>query len=164
MSSNRRRQLILKPLLQFQLGVYCIALAIMLAVALIWILHSQWLRFNQWLSYQKLDAEALGEIERYASEFALYFGIVMAIYIVTTVAVSILLTHRMVGPTVAFRRHIRNLADGNYSAKTILRRHDAFDDVADELNGLSEALNQRHGPTASGGAPVAANPETSPAA
>jgi len=50
-----------------------------------------------------------------------------------------------VGPTVAFRRHLRALAAGDYSARTYLRPHDAFQEVADELNALSRALETRAG-------------------
>ena len=44
------------------------------------------------------------------------------------------------GPTIAFKRHINALKSGDYSARILLRRHDAFNDVAHELNDLAEIL------------------------
>jgi hypothetical protein len=41
---------------------------------------------------------------------------------------------------VAFKRHIRALREGNYDSRVVLRKGDAFDDVADELNLLAQAL------------------------
>ena len=46
----------------------------------------------------------------------------------------------VIGPTVAFKRHIRALREGNYDSRVVLRKGDAFDDVADELNLLAQAL------------------------
>ena len=63
-------------------------------------------------------------------------------YIVMTIAVSVLYTHKLVGPTVAFRRHLSSLCEGRYNARTHLRKGDAFTEVADELNRLSEIMEK----------------------
>lgn len=60
-----------------------------------------------------------------------------------SVAVSVVMTHRLVGPTVAFRRHIRNLIAGKSGQRVKLRQGDAFTEVADDLNELAEVLDNR---------------------
>jgi len=64
------------------------------------------------------------------------------IYFFITVAVSIFFTHRLVGPTYAFRRHIRELKNGNYGSRVVLRKGDAFQEVAEDLNDLAVTLEQ----------------------
>ena len=49
----------------------------------------------------------------------------------------------MGGPTVAFRRHIQALRQGDFDSRVRLRRGDAFNEVADELNALSEDLARK---------------------
>jgi signal transduction histidine kinase len=59
------------------------------------------------------------------------------------VILSIFQTHRFIGPTVAFRRHIRDLANGEYTKRVTIRRGDAFAEVAYELNRLAHILENR---------------------
>lgn len=61
-----------------------------------------------------------------------------------SVITAIVTTHRLVGPTVAFRQAIRSMISGQYGRKLMLRPGDAFTEVADDLNTLSETLSQRH--------------------
>ncbi len=56
---------------------------------------------------------------------------------------SIYFTHKMVGPTVAFRRQINALKSGNYRSKVYLRQGDAFGEVAVELNELADELKRQ---------------------
>ncbi|RZA13474.1 MAG: hypothetical protein EOP10_29670 [Proteobacteria bacterium] len=65
------------------------------------------------------------------------------VYFLITVGISIFFTHRLIGPTYAFRRHIKELTRGNYRSRVSLRKGDAFTEVADELNELAEKLSQR---------------------
>jgi len=52
-------------------------------------------------------------------------------------------THRMIGPTLPIMRHIKALKDGFYSHRVQLRRHDCFQELANELNALAETLEKR---------------------
>jgi len=58
------------------------------------------------------------------------------------VAVTTIYTHRIIGPTVALKRHIRALKDGLYSHRVHLRKHDELKDMAADLNELAEILEQ----------------------
>ena len=52
-------------------------------------------------------------------------------------------SRKLVGPQIAFRRHIAAIESGDYSSRIVLRKGDAFDDVAHALNQLAETLEKR---------------------
>src|SRR5690606_825027 len=83
----------------------------------------------------------------------IYIYLAFFVYLAATIGTSVLFTHKLVGPTIAFRRHIRSIADGRYNARTYLRKGDAFLAVADELNSLSEVMQRA---AVSGAAPPGA--------
>lgn len=66
----------------------------------------------------------------------------MGAYVITTVILCVLYTHKMIGPSVAFIRHIRSLKNGQYKSRVNLRDGDAFEDVAMELNDLAVVLEK----------------------
>ena len=65
---------------------------------------------------------------------------ILFFYIVTNLVVAVVYTHRMVGPIVAFRRHVAFLLEEDYSKRVHLRRGDAFHELAEDLNVLTEKL------------------------
>jgi HAMP domain-containing protein len=52
-------------------------------------------------------------------------------------------SHRIYGPTVALRRHIDNLKQGNYQARIRLRKHDELKNIAADLNSLAKILEEK---------------------
>lgn len=82
-------------------------------------------------------------ITSHLKDTAGWIALVVVLFLVANIIISIIYTHRLVGPTYAFRRHIRSLAEGRYSARTFLRKNDAFVEVADELNHLAEVLERK---------------------
>ncbi len=58
--------------------------------------------------------------------------------------ISTIYTHRLVGPVMPIRRHIKALRDGLYTHRVTLRRHDGLQDIADDLNDLARTLEERH--------------------
>jgi len=73
-------------------------------------------------------------------------GMLMIGYLLTVLAVAIVVLHRVVGPTVALRRQVEALKNGDYSARVTLRRHDSFSELADDLNELALLLGQADKP------------------
>ena len=69
-------------------------------------------------------------------------GMLAIVYLLTILTVAIVILHRVVGPTVALRRQAERLKNGDYSARVTLRRHDAFRELADDLNELAALLEQ----------------------
>jgi signal transduction histidine kinase len=56
------------------------------------------------------------------------------------VVVTVVYTHRLIGPAIPMLRHVRALQEGRYTHRLNLRRHDAFIELAEELNRLAETL------------------------
>lgn len=146
---QRRRQLrnyLLQPSVQLRLGFYSILLAIGLAVAVVTILYLQLGElYGAILELTDAGEEVALAVDIALHDAAWWLGLSLAVFVLATIAISILYTHRLVGPTYAFRRHIRALADGQYQVRTHLRRGDAFPEVAEELNRLAEILEAKNG-------------------
>jgi methyl-accepting chemotaxis protein len=58
--------------------------------------------------------------------------------------ITVWYTHRIIGPIIAFRRHVQALTNGNTSSRIKLRDHDAFTALADELNELAAHYGQKY--------------------
>ena len=84
-------------------------------------------------------------ISNYWSSSQLWIYGIVVVYMVVIIAVAIWYTHRLVGPIVAFSRHIDKLKEGDYSAHTFIRKNDAFTHIAIKLNELSEVLKTKIG-------------------
>jgi hypothetical protein len=67
----------------------------------------------------------------------------LLLYIAINMLLAIVFTHKLIGPTVAFRRHIRMIAENKLQYRTILRKGDAFQEVAEDLNKLSDKLERQ---------------------
>ena len=58
---------------------------------------------------------------------------------------SVAFVHRLTGPTVALRRHVRALKSGDYSSRVVLRGgKNAHCELAELLNELAEVLEREH--------------------
>jgi len=140
---RRIRNFLLQPLLQVKLGLYSIFLSFLFGATTTFLLYSNFANFvDAVVQLTDVEDDVKDLFLEYWSSTRLWIVGCAAAYLATTIAVSIIFTHRLVGPTVAFRRHLRSLREGRYQSRTFLRKGDAFSEVADELNLLSEALEK----------------------
>lgn len=135
---------LLQPMVQLRIG----AINVMLSLTFVLLLGAYvYMKFVQFVEVVTTLTEASDEVGTMLSEYlgkvALTGGVLALVFVLISLATSIYLTHRLVGPTVAFRRHIDALIGGDYKVNTKLRSHDAFVEVADSLNRLSEALQKK---------------------
>lgn len=141
---RRLSNLLLQPLVQTQIGLYCIAISFIF-VALIGMVLYQNLGslFDVFftLSYGKVSLQDV--TEAYLANIRGWVYLLLFAYICTTIGISIVYTHRLVGPTIAFRRHLDAIEAGDYSFRTVLRKWDAFQEVATRLNEVSEFLEKK---------------------
>ncbi|MAE97374.1 MAG: hypothetical protein CL910_22215 [Deltaproteobacteria bacterium] len=94
-----------------------------------------------------IEPPATGDSQFYADLIdeqvvsALWAVAVMAILFSLTLAgLWIFHSYRILGPEVAFRRHVEALKNGDYAARVHLRKRDAFVELARDLNELSAIL------------------------
>lgn len=144
-AKRRVRNFLLQPLVQIKLGLYSILLAIGFSAAVAAILWLNLAKFAQIvLQLTDVEDEVYDLLNSYMADTRWWLVLAIVVFLMANILVSIFFTHRLIGPTIAFRRHIRSLAEGRYNARTYLRRGDAFAEVADELNHLSEVLERQN--------------------
>ncbi len=146
MSAQKRKlsNFLLQPLLQVRLGLYAILLSLLFGFGVFAIIYVNFYKFYDLvLELTDLRAEVTEILNTYIHGVVVWMILALVVYFLVTVAVSIFFTHRLVGPTYAFRRHIKDLSRGQYKSRVILRKGDAFQEVADDLNELAVKLEQQ---------------------
>lgn len=133
----------LKPVLQIKLALY--ALTLSLTFVFIAILYGK-LYFEQTyitLVENSTQTEYIQAVmTQQVHNFKSMSLLLLAVYTVLMVVLVTVYTHRMIGPTLPIMRHIKALKNGLYSHRVQLRRHDCFQELADELNDLAETLEE----------------------
>ena len=133
---------LLEPLLQVKLGLYAIILALVFCFAMIWLVYETFHRFYDiMLELTDLREEVTEILNTHMESMLLWSVVGIGIYFFITVVMSIFYTHRLIGPTIAFRRHVAELKKGNYRSRVALRRSDAFGELAEELNDLAAHMD-----------------------
>jgi hypothetical protein len=142
-SKRKIRNFLLQPFLQVKLGLYSIGLAVVFGFLICGMLYLNLYRFyDMVIELTDLGPDVNAILDSYLKGASVWVLASLIVYLILTVGISVLYTHRLVGPTYAFRRHIRNLKNGNYSSRVMLRKHDAFAEVAEDLNELAEHLER----------------------
>ncbi|MFW7378594.1 MAG: hypothetical protein ACOH5I_07305 [Oligoflexus sp.] len=135
---------LLQPLVQVKLGLYAIVLALGFCLGMIGVFYVNFYRFyDMILELTDLRDEVTLILDSYIQGIFAWVVVGTLIYFVLTVLMSVFYTHRLVGPTYAFRRHIQELSKGNYRSRVCLRKTDSFSEVAEDLNQLAEFLETR---------------------
>jgi hypothetical protein len=139
------RNYLLAPMVQVRLGLYAVVLGFLFAAGTLGVLYAGLSRAYVLILplIEEREKQAVRAIvEAQFKDMAVYIAIIAATFMIGTTVVSILYTHRMVGPTYAFRRHLKSLLEGRYEVRTFLRKHDAFTEVANDLNALADHLQR----------------------
>lgn len=141
---RKARGLLLKPALQLKLALYVLLLS--LTFVLVTVLFGK-LYFEQTfvtLIENTTQAEYIqAVITRQIHSFKSLSLLLLAVYAVLMVVLATVYTHRMIGPMLPITRHVKALKDGFYGQRIKLRRHDCFQELADDLNTLAETLEKR---------------------
>ena len=142
---NRPRRMLrnymLQPLLQVRLGLYSILLGIFFSLAFVCITYSF---LHDFVTSVILLTDSESEVQGlFLAQIAImrwWVGGVIALFLFLNIFISIVYTHRLVGPSVAFGHQIKRLLAGDYSGTVTLRKGDAFGELAHLLNQLTEKL------------------------
>lgn len=144
MDSEKKRRLrnyLLAPNLQIRIGIYFVLISTLFVLCGAFLLYRELSElFGLIVNLTGVETEINEVIQTYLADVKWQaYGLAVFFVIVNTGA-SIFFTHRLVGPTIAFRRHAERLIAGDFSSRIRLRGGDAFVDVADVLNELAEKL------------------------
>ena len=145
LSENRKaRNMLLKPVLQLKLALYAIVLTLIFLCTTVFFGKMYFEQTYITLVENTTQAEYIqAVVSQQIYQFKSMFLLLLVVYTVMMVVLITVYTHRMIGPTLPIMRHIRALKDGFYSQRVRLRRYDCFQEMADELNKLAEALEKR---------------------
>lgn len=145
---NRRRiqNFLIEPGIQIRYGMYISLFGVLLVLLLALTFYST-LQEDIMFLVQLTDVPQQAYLlinDRLMETF--YFGIALIlVFGAICFMVGIYITHRFVGPIVAFRRHVQMLKQEDFNYKTHLRPKDDFRDLAEELNSLSDFLKKKMG-------------------
>ncbi len=140
-SQRNVKNLALQPALQMKIGFIHIGLSLCFAVAVIWLVFTNMNHlFNLLIDLAGVQQEISSLAVDYFEPIKIKILGLGILYVALTLLISIKLSHSLVGPTIAFRRHIKMIIDGDLTYRTKLRDGDAFNEVAEDLNQLSEHL------------------------
>jgi HAMP domain-containing protein len=142
---RKARNLLLKPAFQLKLPLYILLLSISFLLLGLLLGNVYFQQTYMSMLATSTQPDYLQEvISRQAHEFKLLSALLLVVYAALVVAITTIFTHRLIGPTLPIRRHIRALQDGLYSHRVKLRVHDGLQELADDLNDLAEALEKRN--------------------
>ena len=138
-------RMLLQPVLQLKLPVVIVLLTLAFGLAF---------GANCWAAYARLHQLSLSQLPEFHEQlfrdqtgnFLAVSGAIAVGYLAAILVYCVRYAHRLVGPTVAFRRHIEALKNGDYASRVVLRRNDAFGEVAADLNDLAHQLEHDEKP------------------
>jgi signal transduction histidine kinase len=140
---RRRTKLLLEPALQLKLPLTLLIVTLLFAT--FQIAHSYY-AFGQIFDDVFREAgkpEFLEDVIREQSSTFIEVSAEVALaYLLVVAVLSATYVHRMIGPIVAFRRHIEALKNGDYQSRVRLRKGDAFSVMLTDLNELAELLER----------------------
>lgn len=138
---ERRRTLrLVKPRVQLTLAFYLIAVSFGFGVLV---------AINTWYAYGRLYQGTLATApapfkQDIMEQSTLYLNTSLVLglgYVIAVLGVAVGYVHRMLGPIVAFERHLRSLLRGEYSSRLSLRSGDhLYSHMAEQLNDLASRL------------------------
>lgn len=142
---NRRiRNYVLQPFLQIKLGLYTIIITFLFSGLFAVLLEAGLGRlYEVILDLTDLPDEVRSIVSDHVRNLSGWLLFFLAIYAIAVVLVSIIYTHKLIGPTIAFRRVIKDLREKRYNSRVVIRKGDAFAEVAEEINKLAESLEKK---------------------
>jgi signal transduction histidine kinase len=143
MSTKRRlRNYLLMPEIQIKFGIYSMVLTLVFAVIAIVIVYSGLKDLLDFvIALTDLQDEVIQQLGAQLVQISYSVIFLIIVYAALNILTAVALSHRMVGPVMAFTRHVKCLKRGEYSSRIHLRKNDDFRDLERELNELAETLS-----------------------
>ena len=140
---RKARNFLLKPGIQLRLPLYVLLLSF--TFLLLGVLFGN-LYFEQTyitLLQTTTQSEYVQQVlARQTQDFKELVLLLLTGYVLLVIVVTVIYTHRLIGPAIPLLRHVKALQAGRYTHRVSLRKYDAFTELADELNELAESLHK----------------------
>ena len=148
MLGDRRRKFknfLLKPRAQLEIVINIVTLTIFFGMASSLIIYFQLDDiFNTLYVLSNLSGETSQALASDWNQTVQWLIVFIVLYVLTILAISIIHSHKMIGPTVAFKRQLDAMLTGNYKTRIKLRDGDYYQNLAELFNRLAEQLDQEH--------------------
>jgi HAMP domain-containing protein len=142
---RKARNLLIKPGIQLRLPLYVFLLSFTFVLLAVLFGNLYFEQTYVTLLQSTSQSEYVQRIlDRQAQEFKLLALLLLLGYVLLMVVVTMIYTHRLLGPAIPMLRHVKALQEGRYSHRIKLRKYDAFTELADQLNELAETLQNSH--------------------
>ena len=143
---RRIRNYLLQPLLQIKLGLYSILFALFFSSVILLIVYLNLRDFAEIVVVLTDSGSETRELFfEYATASQWWIGLLVMGFLISNIIISVTYTHKLIGPTVAFRSQLERIRSGDFSQRVNLRKGDAFIEVATELNLLTDMLSENEG-------------------
>ena len=138
------RNFLLEPFLQIPFGLIPVGISIVFSILLGGVLYGSLSHITEFM-FSLTDLESQAK-EIYLDELSQVFWWIVLIvfgFIFAQTIAAIAFTHRLIGPIVSFRKQIQLLIDEDYSQRVVLRKKDAFKELAADINALTDRLDKQ---------------------
>lgn len=140
---RRARNYLLQPALQLRLPLYILLLSSLFVLLGLLLGNLYFEQTYVTMIQNTTQAEYLQQvISEQLHEFKTLSLLLLFVYVLLTVVITTVYTHKLVGPVIPLSRHIRALTEGRYAHRVKLRRNDALQDLAGQLNELALKLEK----------------------
>jgi hypothetical protein len=131
-----------QPMTQLKLPAYLLVATLACGAVFAWQSQAAYERMYE-LVISEVPETYVVMIREQTHDFAVVSASILAGYKLIVAGLCIGYSHRLIGPVVALRRQIQALKDGNYRARTKLRKSDtAFLEMAADLDELATILGR----------------------
>jgi hypothetical protein len=131
-----------QPMTQLKLPAYLLVATLACGAVFAWQSQAAYERMYE-LVISEVPETYVVMIREQTHDFAVVSASILAGYMLLVAGLCIGYSHRLIGPVVALRRQIQALKDGNYRARTKLRKSDtAFLEMGADLDELATILGR----------------------
>jgi hypothetical protein len=136
-SRYKRKKKLIKPKFQLKVAAACLGIALMAVITLMILVNAAVLDFADkgWV-----DSAALQE--RWIGVLLTKLGIALAIFAPMTLALGVILMHRVAGPLYRFEMYIGQVVRGETTEPCRIRKGDELQDMCDTLNMLTQPIRE----------------------
>jgi len=141
---RKARNFLVKPVVQLQLPLFVLLLSVLFVLLTLMLGN---LYFEQTFVTMMATTSQTEYLQTIISEQTREFRsmalLMLVVYAVLIVVVTVVYTHRLIGPVLPIMRQVKALQEGRYAQRVTLRRDDTLKDLAGELNELAAVLEKR---------------------
>ncbi len=142
---RKLRNYLLDTSLQLRLASYLLAVALVLSIALGWLLWNAYAETSRVVALADPDvSESLASLlAREDRDRMIWLAVALAGVLVCLLPAAVVVTHRIAGPAFVIGRTCRHVGEGMLEKPRPLRSHDLLTDLASDVAEMVEALRDR---------------------